>query len=49
MASGNNFRIQESIISLLAGDLYRDTTVKSRLFMFKIIYYIMCMLHSPAT
>jgi len=43
MAPGNNFRIQESIISLL------DTPVKSRLFMFKIIYYIMCLFHFPDT
>ncbi|MEA1889198.1 MAG: NAD(P)/FAD-dependent oxidoreductase [Pseudomonadota bacterium] len=49
MAPGNNFRIQEGIISLLAGDLYRDTPVKSRLFMFKIIYYVMCVFHFPAT
>ena len=49
MAPGNNFRIQEGIISLLAGDLYRDTPVKSRLFIFKIIYYIMCVFHFPAT
>ena len=49
MAPGNNFRIQEGIISLLAGDLYRDTPVKSRLFMFKVIYYIMCVFHFPAT
>ncbi len=49
MAPGNNFRIQECIISLLAGDLYRDTPVKSRLFMFKVIYYIMCVFHFPAT
>lgn len=49
MAPGNNFRIQEGIISLLAGDLYRDTPVKSRLFMFKIIYYIMCLFHFPDT
>ena len=49
MAPGNNFRIQEGIISLLAGDLYRDTPVKSRLFMFKVIYYIMCVFHFPDT
>ena len=49
MAPGNNFRIQEGIISLLAGDLYRDTPVKSRLFMFKVIYYVMCVFHFPAT
>lgn len=49
MAPGNNFRIQEGIISLLAGDLYRDTPVKSRLFMFKIIYYVMCLFHFPGT
>jgi len=49
MAPANNLRIQEAIISLLAGDLYRDTPVRSRLFMFKIIYYLMCLKNIPAS
>lgn len=49
MAPANYFQIQEGLISLLSGDLYRDTPVKSRLFMFKIIYYIMCLFHYPDT
>jgi flavin-dependent dehydrogenase len=40
MAPGNQYRIKEALISLLAGDLYRDTPVGSRLRMFKVIYYI---------
>jgi hypothetical protein len=49
MAPANNWRIQQAIISLLAGDLYRDTPVRSRLFVFKIIYYLMCLKNIPAS
>ncbi len=40
MSPSNQWRIQESLISLLAGDLYRDTPVQKGLNIFKIIYYI---------
>ncbi len=47
MAPGNNFQIKEAIISLLAGDLYRNTPIKLRLNMFKAIYYFMFCLNFP--
>jgi flavin-dependent dehydrogenase len=40
MAPSNQWRIQESLISLLAGDLYRNTPVQKGLKLFKLIYYI---------
>jgi len=40
MAPKNWFRMEEGIMSLLAGDLFRDTPIKRPLFVFKIIYYI---------
>ena len=39
MGPRNWFRMEEGIMSLLAGDLFRDTPVKRPLFFFKIIYY----------
>ena len=39
MAPGNRFRIQEAVLSLLSGDLYRGTPIYRSLFAFKIIYY----------
>jgi flavin-dependent dehydrogenase len=36
----NRFRIKEGVISLLAGDLFRNTPIAPRLAMFKIIYYL---------
>jgi flavin-dependent dehydrogenase len=40
MAPANRFRIQEAILSLLSGDLYRGTPIYRSLFAFKIIYYV---------
>jgi flavin-dependent dehydrogenase len=36
----NRFRIKEGVISLLAGDLFRNTPIASKLLMFKTIYYL---------
>ena len=36
----NRFRIKEGVISLLAGDLFRNTPIASKLAMFKFIYYL---------
>jgi flavin-dependent dehydrogenase len=36
----NDFRIQEAVISLLAGDLFGDTPIGPRLLAFKCIYYL---------
>jgi flavin-dependent dehydrogenase len=40
MAPSNRLRIQEAILSLLSGDLYRGTPIYRSLFAFKVIYYI---------
>jgi hypothetical protein len=44
MGPRNWFRMEEGIMSLLAGDLFRDTPVKRPLFFFKLIYYFAYML-----
>ena len=41
MRPSNKFRLQETLLSVLAGDLYRDTPIRSRLLIFKIVYYLM--------
>jgi len=40
MQPSNQFRLQETLLSVLAGDLYRGTPIRPRLFLFKIIYYL---------
>ena len=40
MAPRNNFRIQEALLALLAGDLYRGTPIYRSLLAFKAIYYL---------
>jgi flavin-dependent dehydrogenase len=40
MLPSNNFRLQETLLSVLAGDLFGDTPVRFRLMLFKIIYYL---------
>lgn len=39
MAPRNDFRMKEAIISLLAGDVFRDTPIHGPLRLFKAIYY----------
>lgn len=36
----NRFRLQEALLSVLAGDIFRGTPIHMRLFAFKVIYYI---------
>ncbi len=36
----NRYRIVDAMITLLTGDVFRDTPIKKPLFIFKIIYYI---------
>lgn len=40
MAPRNIFRVEEAVLSLLAGDLFRDTPIHARLLVFKAIYYV---------
>jgi hypothetical protein len=35
-----NFRLQEAVLSVLAGDIFRGTPLGARLFAFKTIYYL---------
>jgi flavin-dependent dehydrogenase len=39
----NLWRMQEALLSILAGDLFRDTPVGPRMLGFKLIYYISCL------
>jgi flavin-dependent dehydrogenase len=39
MNASNRFRLQEALLSILAGDIFRGTPVGYRLFLFKILYY----------
>ncbi len=44
MGPKNYFRIQEAISSVVAGDIFGKTSVKPRIFLFKILYYVMVLL-----
>jgi flavin-dependent dehydrogenase len=35
-----NVKLQEAVLSMLAGDVFRDTPVAARLIMFKVLYYL---------
>jgi flavin-dependent dehydrogenase len=39
MAPSNRFRVQEALISVLAGDIYRRTPWRARMLLFRFIYY----------
>ena len=45
MSPRNTFRMEEGILSLLAGDLFRDTPVRYPLFMFKVTYRLAFLLN----
>jgi len=40
MEPANNFRLQETVISILAGDIYRQTPLRARLLLFQLVYYV---------
>jgi flavin-dependent dehydrogenase len=44
----NNWRLEEAMISMLAGDLYRDDGIVWRLRVFKVIYLVHCLADLPA-
>jgi flavin-dependent dehydrogenase len=43
MAPSNRFRVQEALISVLAGDIYGDTPWRLRMLLFRAIYYVKSM------
>jgi flavin-dependent dehydrogenase len=40
MAPSNIFRVEEAVLSLLAGDLAANSPIRLRLFLFKVFYYL---------
>lgn len=40
MGPRNVFRVEEALLSLLAGDVFRPSPIRSRLRIFKAIYYM---------
>src|SRR5688572_3103304 len=44
MAPSNRFGLQESVISILAGDIYGRTPLRARLFLFQLVYYVKSLL-----
>lgn len=40
MAPSNRFRLQEAVLSVLAGDIFRSTPLRARLMLFKTVYYL---------
>jgi hypothetical protein len=45
MSPRNWFRIEETVLSLLAGDIFGNQSLQGRLMIFKIIYYITKVAH----
>ncbi|ODN42762.1 NAD(P)/FAD-dependent oxidoreductase [Piscirickettsia litoralis] len=46
MNSKNTFRVEEAIISILSGDVFDNTQVRSRLFLFQCFYHIHKLFHT---
>ena len=44
MEPSNRFRVQEALISVLAGDIYGRTPWRARLLVFRAIYYLKSLL-----
>lgn len=44
MHPSNKFRLQETLLSVLAGDLYGHTPIEPRLTLFKFVYYVQSLL-----
>jgi hypothetical protein len=49
MGPANLLRMQEAVLSLLAGDLFRGTPIKWSLRAFKTLYYFLNLLHPRRT
>jgi len=47
MQPQNVWRMQEALLSILAGDLFRDTPVGPRFLGFKLVYYVSCITIMP--
>ena len=47
MTPRNVFGVQSAVVSLLAGDVFRDGPVRPRLYLFRLIYYFNCLADLP--
>jgi flavin-dependent dehydrogenase len=45
---GNPLRVQQAVISMLAGDVFGRTRIGARLLLFKLIYYLVTVMEWPA-
>jgi 2-polyprenyl-6-methoxyphenol hydroxylase-like FAD-dependent oxidoreductase len=45
MSPRNFFRMEEAVLSLLAGDVFGGSPIRSRLLIFKALYYFMSLVH----
>ena len=49
MAPSNIFRLKETVLSVLAGDVYGKTHINGRLLLFKLVYYLSSLRHPRRT
>jgi flavin-dependent dehydrogenase len=49
MEPNNRFRLREALLSILAGDVFRGTPLRSRVLAFKAVYYVMNVLNPRRT
>jgi hypothetical protein len=49
MEPSNGYRLQEALLSILAGDIFRGTPLKSRVLAFKAVYYLKNLLNARRT
>jgi flavin-dependent dehydrogenase len=42
MTPSNRFQMKQALLSVLAGDLFRDTPIRRGLFCFRVVYYAFC-------
>jgi flavin-dependent dehydrogenase len=40
MSPSNRFRVEEAVLSLLAGGIFYDRAIRLRLYLFRLIYYV---------
>lgn len=45
MAPRNRLRMKEAVLALLAGDIYGRTPIWASLWAFKLLYYLLCLVH----
>jgi 2-polyprenyl-6-methoxyphenol hydroxylase-like FAD-dependent oxidoreductase len=49
MNPNNRFRLQEALLSVLAGDIFGSTPLRSKVLLFKVVYYLMNLFNPKRT